>query len=75
MTQSFTLPIDHEVIYIIDCLFFPGSSDGKEFAYYVGDLGLIPGLGKFPGGGHDNPLEYSGLENPYGHRSLVVYSP
>ena len=43
---------------------FPGGSDGKEFAYYVGDMGLVPGLGKFPGGGHGNRLEYSCLENP-----------
>ena len=28
------------------------------------DLGLIPGLGRSPGGGHGNPLEYSCLENP-----------
>ena len=30
----------------------------------VRELGLIPGLGKFPGGGHSNPLQYSRLENP-----------
>ena len=30
----------------------------------VRDLGLIPGLGRFPAGGHDNPLQYSCLENP-----------
>ena len=30
----------------------------------VGDLGLIPGWGRFPGGGHGNPLQYSCLENP-----------
>ena len=35
---------------------FPGGSDGKESACNAGDLGLIPGLGKFPGGGHGNPL-------------------
>ena len=29
----------------------------------AGDLGLIPGLERFPGGGHGNPLQYSGLEN------------
>ena len=42
----------------------PGDSDGKEFAYKVGDLGLIPGWGRSPGGGHGNPLQYSCLENP-----------
>ena len=30
----------------------------------VGDAGLIPGAGRFPGGGHGNPLQYSCLENP-----------
>ena len=30
----------------------------------VRDVGLIPGLGRFPGGGHGNPLQYSCLENP-----------
>ena len=34
---------------------FPGSSDGKESACNVGDLGSIPGLGRSPGGGYDNP--------------------
>ena len=36
------------------------------------DLGLIPGLGRSPGGGgHGNPLQYSCLENPHGQRSMV----
>ena len=45
---------------------FPGGSDGKESACNVGDQGLIPGsgLGRSPGGGHGNPLQYSCLENP-----------
>ena len=30
----------------------------------AGGMGLIPGLGRFPGGGHGNPLQYSCLENP-----------
>ena len=30
----------------------------------IRDVGLIPGLGRFPGAGHDNPLQYSCLENP-----------
>ena len=38
---------------------FSGGSDGKESACNVGDLGLIPGLGRSPGGGHGNPFEYS----------------
>ena len=38
------------------CLSFPGGSDGKESACYAGDLSLISGLGRSPGGGHGNPL-------------------
>ena len=53
---------------------FPGGSDGKESACNVGDPGSIAGLGRFPGGGHGNPLQYSCLENPHGQRSLVGYS-
>ena len=34
---------------------FPGGSDGKESSCSVGDLGLIPGLGRYPGGGHGQP--------------------
>ena len=43
---------------------FPGSSDSKESACNVGELGSIPGLGRFPGGRHGNPSRYSFLENP-----------
>ena len=43
---------------------FTGGSDGKASAYNAGDLGLIPGLGKSPGKGNGNPLQYSCLENP-----------
>ena len=39
------------------------------------DTGLIPELGRFPGGGHGNSLWYSCLENPHGQSSLVGYSP
>ena len=42
---------------------FPGGSAGEESACNVGDLDLIPGLGKYPGGGKGCPLQYSGLEN------------
>ena len=41
----------------------PGGSAGKESACNVGDLGLIPGLGRSPGEGKGYPLQYSGLEN------------
>ena len=41
----------------------------------IRDTGLIPGLGRSPGGGHGNPFQYSCLENPHGQRSLAGYSP
>ena len=42
----------------------------------VRDIGSIPGSGRSPGGGHDNPLQYSCLENPMDReRSLAGYSP
>ena len=42
---------------------FLGDSDGKESACNAEDPCLIPGLGKSPGEGNDNPLQYSCLEN------------
>ena len=41
----------------------------------IRDAGLIPGLGRSPGGGHGNPLQYSCLENPMDRGSLAGYSP
>ena len=38
---------------------FPGGSDGKEPGCSAGDLGLIPRLGRSPGEGNGNPLQYS----------------
>ena len=43
---------------------FPGGSNGKESACNAGDAGLIPELGRSPGEGNGNPLQYSCLENP-----------
>ena len=45
-------------------LVFPGASDGKEPACSAGDPGSIPGLGRSPGEGIGNPLQYSCPENP-----------
>ena len=42
---------------------FPDGSDRKESVCNVGNLDSIPGLGRSPGGGHSNPLQYSCLEN------------
>ena len=43
---------------------FPGGSEVKASASNAGDSGLIPGLGRSPGEGNGNPLQYSCLENP-----------
>ena len=45
-------------------IYFPGGSDSKASVYNAGDLGSIPGSGRFPGEGNGNPLQYSCLENP-----------
>ena len=45
---------------------FPVGSDGKESPCSVGDPGSIPGLGRSPGEGNGNPLQYSCLENTMG---------
>ena len=42
---------------------FPAGSDGKESAPNARDMGSIPGLGRSPGEGNGNPLQYSFLEN------------
>ena len=47
---------------------------GKKSSCNMEDLGLIPGLGRSPGEGNDYPLQYSCLENPHRHRSLLAYS-
>ena len=52
-----------------------GSSAGKESACNAGDLGSVPGLGRSPGGGHGNPLQYSCLENHHGQRNKAPPPP
>ena len=57
---------------------FPDGSVVKNLPANAGDArdaGLIPGWGRYPGGGSGNPLQYSCLENPHGLRSLAGYSP
>ena len=54
---------------------FASGSDGKESACNVGNLGSLPGLGRSPGEGNGNPLQYSCMENSHGQRSLMGYSP
>ena len=47
----------------------------KKSTYSMGDLGSIPGLRTYPGGGHGKPLLYSCLENPHEQRKLAGYRP
>ena len=57
---------------------FPGGSAGKESTCNAGELGSIPGLGRFLGEGNGYLLQYSGLENsmdcivPWGHRESAM---
>ena len=46
------------------CAGMSGGLDGKASAYSAGDPGSIPGLGRSPGEGNGNPLQYSCLEDP-----------
>ena len=57
--------------------FFPWWFNGKKKKPLANarDMGLIPGLGRSPGEGSGNPLQYSCLGNPMDRRSLVGYSP
>ena len=48
------------LLYVID---FPGGSDTRESVCAAGDVGSIPGLGRFPREGNSSPLQYSCLEN------------
>ena len=50
-------------IHLLQQLAFPYGSDSKASAYSLGDLGSVPGLGRSPGEGNGNPLQYFCLEN------------
>ena len=51
---------------------FPSSSVVKNPPANAGDMGLIPGLERSPGGEHGNPLQYSCLENPMNRGSWLA---
>ena len=55
--------------------YFPGGSDGKESSCNAGDPGLTPGMGRSPGEGNSNPLQYSCLEKPMDRGAWRAYSP
>ena len=65
----------HEIIYFPIVKTSPGGSDGKETACNGGHPGSIPGLGRSPGEGNGNPLQYSCLENLTDRSSLADHSP
>ena len=57
----------------IFCFFL--TTKKKHWTKLVGCITMLYYVGKIPGGGHGNPLQYSCLENPHVHRNLVDYSP
>ena len=71
VSPYFSLPQSHHRVYLIGSLRhiagFPWWLSSKESVCKsgaAGDVGLIPGSGRSPGGGHGNPLQYSCLKNP-----------
>ena len=64
-------------VYVIICVFIYrvwaslGAQTLKILPAHAGDLGPVPGLGRFPGEGNGNPLQSSCLENPHEQRSLL----
>ena len=52
-----------------------GGSVVKKSAFQTGDAGLILGLGRFPGGGNGNSLQYSCLENPMDREAWCTAAP
>ena len=73
-TQSLTLPLIFDNTQSPK-LGFPGGSAVKNLPANAGDTGdmvWIPGSGRSPGGGHGNPLQYSGLENRVDRRAWLA---
>ena len=69
---EFFLP---ELVHPVSSEGFPSGSDGKESACSAGGPRLSPGSGRSPGGGKDNPLQYSCLNNPIDRGAWQAYSP
>ena len=67
-TQYILSIIIYIIKYIYICIYIklPYSSDGKESACNAGNMGSIPGSGRSPKEGNENPLQYSCLENSTG---------
>ena len=62
--QKFCGAVGDLTLAMVGVFGLPQWLDGKESAFNAGDVGSIPGLGRSPGRGHGNPLQYSCLENP-----------
>ena len=63
------------LVYLNNALFFFNLKNPPAIAGGIRDIGSIPGLGRSPGGGHGNPLQYSYLEKPPWTEEPVDYSP
>ena len=82
MASQFQLPafstrissLAHFYFLFILSMWFPWWFSGKETACNVGDLGSIPGLGRYPGERNSDPLQYSCLENAMDRGACVGYS-
>jgi len=68
------LPVTPDISWL-STFAFRGGSALKESTYNAGDVGLIPGSGRSPGGGHGNPLQHSCLGNPMGrgHWQAIIH--
>ena len=64
-----------KMMVVILVIRFPGGSVVKKPPANAEDMSSIPGLGRSPGEGNANPLQYSCLEKSHGQRSLAGYSP
>ena len=73
--SPFFISTDTYLYFVEPFVGFPCGSDGKESTCNAGDLGWIPELGRSPGGGRGNTLQYSCLKNPHGQRNLAGYIP
>ena len=70
------MPKCQQHTFLMSYLFsYHGDSDGKESACSVGDLGSIPGPGRFPGEGNSDSLQYSCLKKSMDRRAWRGYSP
>ena len=72
--KELSFPLDKKKVkqqYVLGITWWLGSKDSACNAGAAVDVGLISGVGRSPGGGHGNPLQYSSLENPQQQRSLA----